>query len=1266
MAFPPMYAQQPAKGTLMPGQMISVNMYNVQVERFLSQGGFAHVYLVRTAEPVFGTTHHVLKRIAVANEAMLGNVKKEVDIMRILRGHPNIVYLIDAAWHRMDDGVYEVFILMEFCSGGGIIDMMNRRLRERLTEAEILQVFVDVCEGVAAMHNLRPPLLHRDLKVENILQSSPTSYKLCDFGSTVPVATRPPSTTQEIRALEADLNQHTTLQYRAPEMVDVYLRRPVDEKSDVWALGVLLYKLCYYTTPFEEHGVLAILNVQYKFPPYPVYSQQLNALIASMLREHGAHRPTAFEVLNTVHAMRGTRSRFTYTIPPPRQPLSPRNAQSPQAIMTAERISSANARDSASPISAPRERFPEPVAPMRRGRPSSPTRGRKQSDDAFGLLDTASGSTWNVKPAKAHKSGLATVSTEMWKRKPVPSIEPSGSKLGDAWEVSSSSKSSQTTSAMNGFGDSFESNLRSTATPSSSSSLSMFTNVGAKQSSNIRSDSSTRLGSSSQRPDAFDSLSVFPTKSQAMTLGDAQKAALSAPKPGLSPSPQPFSKLSISPSPSSTSAHSPAQLATSSPLPPLSSNLGPSPAVRPKLSSQGLSVEERFPSLENLDAELLKSLSPSPSVSSDAPPQLPKRPGTRSEKSSSSATQFTANIATGSSKPSTTHMSTLAVAGSRPDGVRSQQVTGTAMRESRDRPQKFQSPSPLKANNITNGESSYSGASSSQDSAGRGTQQSSTRPALVRKHRSSVTMKLDTRGTINNNNLVDITSPVEPSKPMELPKDWLTGDDSTLLNHAVLRASPERRTAVLPNTVSMVSPQEAELSPTKRAFVPDTASNDIDDGWNTGMRRKDSSSDDAEDGPEDAFSYRKPTKSSQQKKSGRAQQSKQNSVHDLVDLWGGGVTSPKQPPPQPSSTSATKMEERRASAFFAAPPLTSAPSTKETMKSPPIAPKPSTAIDMDRLMSRSTITPMKSSSDDSKKSSSTNHLRQPSAPAPRDKQSISPTKPSTPRTSRSRPQSMLILPVQKSVSENSVSPAPGSALLPPPSPSKARSSRRSSISDLVSRYEAIDVTKSISSGNLVPLPGTKPARLKVADSPVPSPSAASQRFPKISPSTSPSRLTFNSSFGTGATSNGRDAGRSSSPTPGGRLSPPPFGRRSTSPAEQREPVRPSTFRTTNWTDSSSATKTSKEPKATSNYADERPRTPSPILRARAKFKEEQQAAAPASSSDEPRSPSPEKPFQGVSKLIDQWQKKTEEAGSDRNMGSKGGGSRFRRDVLVGK
>lgn len=86
------------KGTLLPGQTISVNKYTVQVERYLSQGprqsylavpvseysssgGFSYVYLVRTATPVYSTTQHVLKRIAVPNEALLTEVKKEVDIM---------------------------------------------------------------------------------------------------------------------------------------------------------------------------------------------------------------------------------------------------------------------------------------------------------------------------------------------------------------------------------------------------------------------------------------------------------------------------------------------------------------------------------------------------------------------------------------------------------------------------------------------------------------------------------------------------------------------------------------------------------------------------------------------------------------------------------------------------------------------------------------------------------------------------------------------------------------------------------------------------------------------------------------------------------------------------------------------------------------------------------------------------------------------------------------------------------------------------------
>jgi AP2-associated kinase len=53
--------------------------------------------------------------------------------------------------------------------GGGLIDFMNTRLQDRLTESEILKIFGDVAQGVACMHYLQPPLLHRDIKVRNRL-----------------------------------------------------------------------------------------------------------------------------------------------------------------------------------------------------------------------------------------------------------------------------------------------------------------------------------------------------------------------------------------------------------------------------------------------------------------------------------------------------------------------------------------------------------------------------------------------------------------------------------------------------------------------------------------------------------------------------------------------------------------------------------------------------------------------------------------------------------------------------------------------------------------------------------------------------------------------------------------------------------------------------------------------------------------------------------------------------------------------------------------
>lgn len=270
-------------GTFSPGTKIQVGSHRVVIQKYLSEGGFAHVYLVKLPAPVDGTDLAVLKRVAVPDKDSLRSMRTEVETMKRLKGHRPIVAYMDSHASELRGGGYEVFLLMEFCDGGGLIDFMNTRLQHRLTEPEILNIFADVAEGVACMHYLKPALLHRDIKVENVLittRSGGRRFMLCDFGSAA--TPRPaPTSVVECRLIDEDVQKHTTLQYRSPEMIDVYRKQPLNEKADIWALGVFLYKLCYYTTPFEDQGQLAILNASYRFPSHPNFSDKLKRLIGA-------------------------------------------------------------------------------------------------------------------------------------------------------------------------------------------------------------------------------------------------------------------------------------------------------------------------------------------------------------------------------------------------------------------------------------------------------------------------------------------------------------------------------------------------------------------------------------------------------------------------------------------------------------------------------------------------------------------------------------------------------------------------------------------------------------------------------------------------------------------------------------------------------------------------------------------------------------------------------------------------------------------------
>ncbi|XP_040897685.1 AP2-associated protein kinase 1-like isoform X6 [Toxotes jaculatrix] len=272
------------------GRVFTIGRYQVTVEEIVAEGGFAIVFLVRTHQGL----RCALKRMYVNNEHDLQVCKLEIQIMRDLVGNKNIVGFLDSSITAVGAGdVWEVLILMDFCRGGQVVNLMNQRLQTGFSEPEVLQIFCDTCEAVARLHQCKTPIIHRDLKVENILLHDRGHYVLCDFGSATNRFQNPQ--TEGVQVVEEEIKKYTTLSYRSPEMVNLYGGKVITTKADIWAMGCLLYKLCYFTLPFGESQV-AICDGSFTIPDNSRYSQDMHCLIRYMLEPDPDMRPDIYQV----------------------------------------------------------------------------------------------------------------------------------------------------------------------------------------------------------------------------------------------------------------------------------------------------------------------------------------------------------------------------------------------------------------------------------------------------------------------------------------------------------------------------------------------------------------------------------------------------------------------------------------------------------------------------------------------------------------------------------------------------------------------------------------------------------------------------------------------------------------------------------------------------------------------------------------------------------------------------------------------------------
>lgn len=274
-------AQQIAKEFGKNKNNYETSFYFYCIDKMIDKGAYGKVFLARS---VFINKPVAIKCFEIESsdpQKSIVHVKQEIKIMNGNR-HKNVIKLLD--FYRTKN---YFFVVTELAPNGNLLNYIQKH--GTFDEFEFLPILKQIVSGIYYLH--KKNILHRDIKLENMLIGEDFQIKICDFGIS------------KFIQKGVVIHEHIgTPAYIAPEVI---LEKGYNDfKSDIWSLGVLCYIALTGEIPFDGNSIdelrQNILNQELSFPKDVYISEKTKNLITAMLEKSPAKRYDIKQVSNLI------------------------------------------------------------------------------------------------------------------------------------------------------------------------------------------------------------------------------------------------------------------------------------------------------------------------------------------------------------------------------------------------------------------------------------------------------------------------------------------------------------------------------------------------------------------------------------------------------------------------------------------------------------------------------------------------------------------------------------------------------------------------------------------------------------------------------------------------------------------------------------------------------------------------------------------------------------------------------------------------------